>query len=267
MSKLQPEEVLDHALADLTLLAPGLRRLLTRAEDTMPGAGGGSSSGAGGFDVDDPAYDRVQPVAAPKRARPAGPTADQVMHRGRVTPSPTTTVVDDDEHVAMARHEARAINGPDAAERAVHDVIEALLRIRREVAKVNQKLAPFRQAAKPFDPNDVPQDWCPNCYRQGGRKHTPSRKSKGENHWEEGWCTFCGRFLAARRKEDEDAGRERKGWLPTRKILDRHFGPGNVTNDLIAAEAKNLPKTLKPKGSGRKGRSPVFVKETATTRS
>lgn len=233
MNKLQPEEVLDHALADLTLLAADIRRLLQRLDGTMPGPGAASPSGsAHGFSVDDPAYDHVTNQTAP------------------------------DEHVPMTRDEARAINGGDAAERSARHVNECLARIRREVATITKETARFRTSAKPFDPNDVPEDWCPNCYRQGGRRHSPTKLDKGTRRWAEGWCDFCGKFLAARRKEDQDAGLERDGWLPTRKILDIRYGPvgaTRITDQLIAAEERNLPKTLKPKGGRRKTRSPLFA--------
>lgn len=233
MSKLQPEEVLHHALADLTLLARDIETILHRADGTMPGPGAASSSGsARGFDVDDPHFDQERP-------------------------DPT-----DDEHVPMTRGEARALNGPDAAERAARAINESLARIRRDVANINRQAAPFRQAGKPFDPNDVPEDWCPNCYRQGGRRHTPTRKSKGRPNWTEGWCNFCGNFLAARRREDEAAGLEREGWLPTRKILDIQFGPvgsGRITEQLLTAEERKLPRALKAKGTRRRGRSPMFT--------
>lgn len=198
-----PEQTLTDLEADLALLVPDLRRMFARAADALPGprAAGGASSG--GFDASDERYDRGQ--------------------------------TDSDEHTPMNRDEARAINGPDVAERDVRAANESLLKMHAELGKLNSLLAPYRPRHRPFDPNDVPDGWCPNCYRLCDRQHAPTKLRKRDQlpEWSDKVCQFCGRFRAA------------NGWLPTRKILQRHHGPGKVTEQLVEAEERALPRKVK----------------------
>ena len=197
--ELTPEQAFRDAYADLALLAPDFDALLQRANGSLPGPGTGSGNSSGGWSADDAQPDRT-----------------------------------DDEQAAMTRDEARALNGADIAERDVHDAMKALAAIRSNIATINRKLAPYRTKHRTFDPNDVPEDWCPNCYRRGNRQHSPTKhKKSGALEWSDAVCQWCGRFRAA------------NGWLPTRKLVLRHHGTGNVTPTMIEAEYRQLPRSAK----------------------
>lgn len=202
-----PEQTLTDLEADLALLAPDIRRMFTRANDALNGPRAAGGTASGGFDANDPRYD--------------------------TPPTP-------DEAVPLGRDEARAINGPDIAERDIHQALKELAGMHRSLRRIRTLLAPYQLRHRPFDPNDVPDGWCPNCYRLCDRQHSPTKTRKRKDgtegpEWTDGWCSFCGRFQAAH------------GWLPTRKILQRHHGPGKVTEQLIDAEERALPRDVKAK--------------------
>lgn len=199
-----PEQTIRHALADLALIAPELERLLARANGSMPGPGAATEGGGTVHSTPD-----VEQRAADEWTE----DQRQLAKEARLT-----------------RDEARAVHGPDMAERDIREALSAVVWISRNVQTIHRCLAPYRPRHKPFDPNDVPKGWCPNCYRLADRRHSPTKhKRDGVTlEWSDGWCQFCGRFRAA------------NGWLPNRRILAQHFGVGNVTQTLIDSEYRKL---------------------------
>lgn len=225
MSKLSPEETYDHALVTITKLATDFHLLIRRANDNLPGPGAANAgAGDGGFNID------------------AMPEADGAEERDDAGP--------------MSREERRAIQGADAAERDVALTIADLLEIQRRAENIEKRMACYRPQHRLHDPDDVPFDWCPNCYRQC-QHHTPTERRKkpgdapgqqsGDKIYAQGWCGPCGRWHAAH------------GWLPTRKLLMMRYAGQTPTMTVIDAEERKLPKALKPKGTRRKGRSPLFT--------
>lgn len=229
MSKLSPEETYDHALVKITKLAEDFHLLIRRANDNLPGPGAANAgAGDGGFDID----------SMPE------PRSDQDGSVG--------------ENGPMSRDERRAIQGADAAERDVELTIVDLLEMQRRAENIEKRMACYRPQHRLHDPDDVPYDWCPNCYRLC-QHHSPTERRKkpgdapgqqsGDKIYAQGWCGFCGRWHKDR------------GWLPTRKILMLHYARQTITITVEDAEERKLPRALKPKGSGRRGRSPLFAKD------
>lgn len=152
------------------------------------------------------------------------------------TSSSPDTVISDDDLGQLTADERRALLGADLAEREAAAAVRQLLALHKQLCRLDATLAPYRTRTIGLDPNDVPPGWCPNCYRCGQHHSaTKMRKRDGELAplWSDGLCSWCGNF------------RQVRGWLPTKQLVDRHHGIGNVTEDLIARVQRGLPRNVK----------------------